>query len=175
MAEWLGVEPFGLPPAAVDGLVGRSLAGRSLAGEDDTLSRPNRQDTRGEPESPGGPRPRDGQQSRVDQETREQLAGRILLAEALAYGPDLVAVRQESWKLIATRAGDVFGLYDLATDPKEKTDLTAARSDIARHLLAHLAAWRAVRPGDDDPGSATSWDDVDATVRQRLKDLGYTD
>jgi len=132
MAEWLGVEPFDLPPAAVDGLVGRSLAGSSPA-------------------------------------------DRILLAEALAYGPDLVAIRQESWKLIASRAGDVFGLYDLATDPNEKTDLTAARPDIARHLLAHLAAWRAVKPGEDDPGSATSWNDVDATVRQRLKDLGYTD
>jgi arylsulfatase A-like enzyme len=142
MAEWLGVEPFALPPAAVDGLVGRSLAGNSPADS-----------------SPAGSSPAD----------------RILLAEALAYGPDLVAIRQESWKLIASRAGDVFGLYDLATDPHEKTDLTAARPDIARHLLAHLAAWRVVNPDDDDPGSATSWNDVDTTVRQRLKDLGYTD
>jgi len=132
MADWLGVEPFALAPAPVEGMVGRSLAGRSLA-------------------------------------------DRILLAEALAYGPDLVAIRQRSWKLIATRAGDVFGLYDLATDPHEKSDLTAARPDIVRHLLAHLAAWRAVNPGDDASGSTNSWGDVDAAVRQRLKDLGYTD
>ena len=34
---------------------------------------------------------------------------RTILAEALAYGPDIVAVRRGSWKLVARRDGTVTG------------------------------------------------------------------
>jgi arylsulfatase A-like enzyme len=143
VTDWLGLDPFPLPPEPVSGSVGRSVAPDLLAPAD----------------AP---------------------ADRILLAEAIAYGPDLVAVRQGDWKLIARRSGEPLGLYDLAADPGEQTDLTAARPDVARRLQEHLGKWRAALGDDRDrhggaDGKPARWTDVDATVRRRLKELGYTD
>ncbi len=36
-----------------------------------------------------------------------------------------------------------FKLFDLVDDPSEKTDLTKARSNLAKRLIGELAAWRA--------------------------------
>jgi len=109
---------------------------------------------------------------------------RFLLSEAIAYGPDLVAVRRDRWKLIATRAGQPLGLYDLATDPAEQNDMRATQPAEAAALLDHLATWRRAVPDPDGSGAgngkgsgepAASWDDLSETVRRRLKDLGYTE
>jgi choline-sulfatase len=106
----------------------------------------------------------------------EAPSDRILLAEEIAYGPDLVAIRQGGWKLIAERTGRPLALYDLSNDPGERMDRAAARGDIVRRLQAHLATWYTEAGRDTGAGGdPASWQDVDATVRQRLKDLGYTD
>jgi arylsulfatase A-like enzyme len=99
---------------------------------------------------------------------------RVLLSEAVAFGPDLVAVRQAGWKLQAHRDGRVLGLYDLATDPRERDDRHAAAPDRLQALQAVLARWRAAAPrpaaGDRPSGG---WAQVDDEVRRRLKELGY--
>lgn len=99
---------------------------------------------------------------------------RLILAEALAYGPDLVALRRGPHKLLAMRDGRVLGLYDLQVDPREGTDLQNERPDVRDALLADLARWRDSGKGavGDTDGS---WQDLDDTVRRRLKDLGYSD
>lgn len=99
---------------------------------------------------------------------------RLILAEALAYGPDLVAVRRGSWKLVAHRDGRALGLFDLASDPQERDDLQHSRPEKLAVLKTDLAEWRAAAPqagggADGDSG----WDSMDDEVRKRLKDLGY--
>jgi arylsulfatase A-like enzyme len=99
---------------------------------------------------------------------------RVILAEALAYGPDVVAVRQQGWKLIAHRDGRPLGLYDLGADPGESDDREAAEPDRLHALQRHLAAWRAFKPADGGPGGGPAdWSELDDEVRRRLKDLGY--
>ncbi len=99
---------------------------------------------------------------------------RWLVAEALAYGPDVVAVRRGRWKLIAHRNGRVLGFYDLVEDPREHDDRQHRHPDLVRAWQAHLASWRqaageAIPTGD----AAGGWHDLDDEVRRRLKDLGY--
>lgn len=112
---------------------------------------------------------------------------RLVLAEAIAYGPDLVALRRGSWKLIAHRDGRPLALFDLREEPREMRDLAAAQPAVVDGLLADLGVWRAMdlraAPGrngpqdgpGDRPEDRRTWQDLDATVRQRLKDLGYTE
>jgi len=99
---------------------------------------------------------------------------RLILAEALAYGPDLVALRRDNLKLVAHRDGRPLGLYDLQADPGEKVDLQQDHPDELAALLAALARWRDSGLGaTGDQGG--DWQDLDNTVRQRLRDLGYSD
>lgn len=102
-------------------------------------------------------------------------AARLLLAEALAYGPDVVAARRGRHKLVAHRDGRPLALYDLASDPGEGTNLLEAAPAALAELLTELERWRGSgcgATGDDEGGS---WGDLDDTVRQRLKDLGYAE
>ncbi len=100
---------------------------------------------------------------------------RVLLAEALAYGPDVVAVRQGPWKLIAQRSGLPLGLYHLTRDPVERDDQQHAEPERLRVLQDLLARWRIAVAADrgDEPASGGGWADEDDEVRRRLKDLGY--
>ncbi len=99
---------------------------------------------------------------------------RILLAEDIAYGPDLVAVRRGPWKLIARRAGEPLALYDLETDPAELRDRRADAPGILAELAETLAAWRETTArGADGGGPAGEWEDVEERVRRQLRELGY--
>lgn len=103
---------------------------------------------------------------------------RLLLAEAIAYGPDLVALRQGPWKFIAHRDGRPLGLYRLSSDPGEQYDLADSQPEMVARFQDLLARWRAAagtKDGAPDSGTPSSWNDMDDTVRQRLKDLGYSD
>lgn len=106
----------------------------------------------------------------------EPTEDRLILAEAIAYGPDLVALRKGRWKLIAHRDGRPLALFDLLGSPDEKIDVQQANPDVVREFVALLAQWTDTKCGADG-GSAgeQSWDDMEDTVRQRLKDLGYSE
>jgi len=98
----------------------------------------------------------------------------LVLSEAMAYGPDLVALRRGPIKLIAHRDGRPLALFDLKQDPQEQRDLAADRPDDVVRLLTDLSQWR------DSGHGATGkeggrWEDMEDTVRRRLKDLGYSD
>jgi arylsulfatase A-like enzyme len=99
---------------------------------------------------------------------------RLILSEAIAFGPDLVAVRRGPLKLIAHRDGKILALYDLAADPGEKRDLAAERPAWAADLVAALDPWRQSGLGATGD-QAGKWEDLDDTIRKRLKDLGYSD
>lgn len=103
---------------------------------------------------------------------------RLLLAEAIAYGPDLVALRRGPWKFIAHRDGRPLALFRLSSDPGEEHDLIATQPQVVAEFQELLARWRAAaqrKNGAPDSGTPSSWNDLDDTVRQRLKDLGYSD
>ncbi len=100
---------------------------------------------------------------------------RLLLAEAIAYGPDLVALRQGPWKLIAARDGRPLALFDLAADPREQRDLAPARPDIVAMLREAAVAWQASGKGAHDSAGGGEWSELDGTVRERLRDLGYSE
>jgi arylsulfatase A-like enzyme len=95
---------------------------------------------------------------------------RLLLAENIAYGPDLVAVRRGRWKLIAYRdPPTALALYDLEADPGETEDRREAEPAVTGGLLARIEAWnRQVRPELGGDGG-----DLDERILQGLKDLGY--
>ncbi len=150
VADWLGAGPLPLPRGAAADLTGRSLAGRLDCGESV------------EPDGAAG---------------AATSNGRVRLAEAIAYGPDLVALRQQQWKLIAHRDGRVLGLYDLAADPAERDDRHAAEPARLLDLQAVLARWRSALPvargdrGGEPPRGG--WTEIDGEVRKRLQELGY--
>ena len=101
-------------------------------------------------------------------------AERWLVAEALAYGPDVVAVRRGRWKLIAHRNGRSLGLYDLVEDPREHDDRQHRHPDLVRTLQAQITTWRRTVGDAASTGNAAGgWHDLDDEVRRRLKDLGY--
>ncbi|MEW6741128.1 MAG: sulfatase-like hydrolase/transferase [Planctomycetota bacterium] len=64
----------------------------------------------------------------------------------------LTALRSGNVKLI--EGGDVLELYDVASDPAEKSNLAREREQEAALLGAELAAWRSVRPPAPGPFTA---------------------
>jgi len=101
--------------------------------------------------------------------------GRLRLAEAIAYGPDLIALRQGSWKLIAARDGRPLALFDLAADPGEQRDVASDQPVVLAALRAQAEAWRDSGLGADGADAGGAWGDLDDTVRERLRDLGYSE
>ena len=61
-------------------------------------------------------------------------------------GAPNVAVRQGDWKLLVNADGTHPELYDLASDPRETVDLSAARPEIARQLTESALGWRRSLP-----------------------------
>lgn len=57
-----------------------------------------------------------------------------------------VAVREGPWKLLVNADGTGAELYDLATDPAESTEVSAAHLAIAHDLTAKALAWRRALP-----------------------------
>ncbi len=108
--------------------------------------------------------------------TGELPPDRIILSEAIAFGPDLVAVRQGRWKMIAWRDGRPLALFDLMSCPEEIYDVQNANPEVVTRFQSILSQWRESRTGAGKPDTpAGSWDNMEDTVRKRLRDLGYSD
>ncbi len=155
LLEWLGLPPLppttlpnSAPPELAAALKGRTqapLAARAAPG--------------------GGVPPQPGR-LRLESE-------RLRLSEAIAYGPDLVAIRRGKWKLVAARDGRPLALFDLERDPLESVDASGSAPDALAELVALARAWHTSGVGAAGDGGG-AWADVDDTVRERLRDLGYT-
>ncbi|PJA77018.1 hypothetical protein CO151_00775 [bacterium CG_4_9_14_3_um_filter_65_15] len=100
---------------------------------------------------------------------------RVVLSEALAYGPDLVAVRRGRWKLVARRDGRPLALFDLKSDAQELRDVGNREPEVLAELTAIAKRWRDTGWGATGEEGGNSWNDVDGEVLQRLKDLGYAE
>jgi arylsulfatase A-like enzyme len=91
-----------------------------------------------------------------------------LFAESPAYGPATRVVVEGSLKLIA-RSGAPPLLFDLSSDPGERTDLAAARPEAVAALAKRLADTLPFEVADR-PVSRLA---LDAETRERLRSLGY--
>jgi len=80
------------------------------------------------------------------------------------------AIYDGDWKYIhsTTARGE---LYDLGSDPDEKTNMCSARPDVAARLKSELNTWQRARPlfdGRKEAGAALSESEL-----ERLRSLGY--
>lgn len=73
------------------------------------------------------------------------LDGRDPGTTRVAYSamPDYVftSLTWQSWKIIRNNAAGQFRLFNLATDPGERTDLSQAQPDVAARLSGQLSSW----------------------------------
>jgi len=84
-----------------------------------------------------------------------------------------VAIREGSWKAIWNAGPDTLELYDLARDPRELRDRSGEEIERAQRLAA-LAREHAAPCLDASP-EAPSVPELDESVRERLRELGYLD
>ncbi len=104
---------------------------------------------------------------------------RVLLAEDLAYGPDLVGVKRGPWKLVARRRPrEALALFHLGDDPLELRDLSAEQPQRLQELLDAVSVWDRAGDHDDggdrgEPETAGDWEHLDDRVRRQLRELGY--
>ena len=90
-------------------------------------------------------------------------------AEAIAYGPDRIALMSGSQKLISDRFGTPRALYDLALDPLELQDLLSSfDADSLRTQLIEFEQSLADRAPAQTPLGELNEEMIDA-----LRALGY--
>jgi len=78
-------------------------------------------------------------------------------------------IRQGNWKYIEAPMENTRELYDLSSDPGERTNLLPRRRKLARKLAGQLEAWRNEQTGLAlGPGQEASEDEF-----ERLRSLGY--
>ena len=86
------------------------------------------------------------------------------------YAHSRYSVRTPRWKLIESTSPQKMELYDLESDPGERTNLVRENPDVARALHAELEQWRTTRtPVDGAPAPVA----LTPEEIERLKALGY--
>jgi choline-sulfatase len=107
--------------------------------------------------------------NRPGQEDRSE-AGRALYMESLNpllsrnWAP-LRGIRTPKWKYIDAPAPE---LYDLESDPAERTNVCGTNAAAASRLRGELQAWLGRQPAAEGGGAA-----LDREARQKLESLGY--
>ncbi|MBK1828308.1 sulfatase family protein [Haloferula rosea] len=66
------------------------------------------------------------------------------------------AVVDQQWKLLSSRDGDYFELYDLVADPLEKINLADQKTEVVAELNEKLEQWKATLPEGPDPSCFSS-------------------
>lgn len=92
------------------------------------------------------------------------LFGRPLRVKGNKHG-----VRQGDWKYVEAPMERTRELYDLSSDPAERTNLVSRRRELVRELAGQLEAWRNRQEGLAlGPGQEAGEEDL-----ERLRSLGY--
>jgi arylsulfatase A-like enzyme len=90
--------------------------------------------------------------------------GRPLRVKGGKYG-----IRQGNWKYIEAPMERTRELYDLSSDPGERTNLLSRRRQLARELAGQLEAWRNKQTGLAlGPGQEAAEEEL-----ERIRSLGY--
>jgi arylsulfatase A-like enzyme len=91
----------------------------------------------------------------------------------LQYASQLYCVRTPRWKLIFEPANGLAELFDLRRDPVEHVNLADIYPEVAKTLLAEIAAWRRERPKLEF--QETPVDKLSAEKIEELRALGYVE
>ena len=86
-----------------------------------------------------------------------------------------VVVRQGRWKGIWNVEVGTFELYDLSSDPAERTDLSSRQTERAKTMHAFAEAWLKPFRGQADQASPDDGRVIDEQTRRLLRALGYLD
>ena len=100
---------------------------------------------------------------------RDEIFAEFLFAEPKKYGGPVVAVRTDRWKLILRSNGDD-ELYDLESDPGERTNLADTRPDDLAHCANRIRRWDAAHPRDERGERGLVISDE---LRRVLEEAGY--
>ena len=84
------------------------------------------------------------------------------------------ALRQGSWKIVESSEGE-FWLYDLASDPSERSNLANEHPTELARMKAELSVARIDLdlPELDADLAAAEMPELDAATQDRLRELGY--
>jgi arylsulfatase A-like enzyme len=101
----------------------------------------------------------------------ERSSERAPIVAATAFrGALKLALIEGDEKLIQHGGGEVVGLFDLGSDPRETRDLSSSRPARVREMVSSLTTL--ARPSAVAAGGATT---LDAATAQQLRALGYHD
>jgi arylsulfatase len=95
-----------------------------------------------------------------------------ILSEAKAWPEYKASIRHGRWKCIVDRRRGRRELFDLETDPGERTNLTDTAGDVGDRCEGELHAMLAALSRQAAPERALTGD-MDAATTERLRDLGY--
>ena len=96
--------------------------------------------------------------------------------EAVLYGPEQKFLRTDRWKLVyRPGAPDSLLLFDLAADPGERHEVAASEPVRVDSLRAELGRWMEAVGSAGALAARDLPDDLDPSVREQLKALGYID
>jgi arylsulfatase A-like enzyme len=84
-----------------------------------------------------------------------------------------VAVRDGSWKGVWNAELDRFELFDLASDPGERRDLSVEQPERARAMAEDARSWLAACRARGEKARPHPAGELDQAERQRLRALGY--
>jgi arylsulfatase A-like enzyme len=105
-----------------------------------------------------------------------------VFSESIEYGPDRFSCREKNLKVIVAPTPDVnlsqtrvaarpLEIFDLSTDPKEKTSLAASatpRASVSMNVL-----WKRVKTVFTPAREAEDSDTISKELREQLRSLGY--
>ena len=89
---------------------------------------------------------------------------------AQTRGNENIAIRKGNMKGILSLAPKNIELYDLAADPHERNDLSAAQPELATQLRRSIMEWLAARPQLGGPGTGRP---LSEGALDSLRNLGY--
>jgi hypothetical protein len=93
----------------------------------------------------------------------------VLFGRPLRVKGDKYGVRQGSWKFVEAPLEKTRELYDLSSDPGERSNLASRHRELTRQLAGQLEAWRSRQDGL----AVAPRKEADEEDLERLRSIGY--
>ena len=104
----------------------------------------------------------------------QDLPARTAFAEGLLYQEQRWSVRTVQWKSILNIAARTVELYDVLSDPAERTDLAPQQAGLVQQFKSAAGQWYLANKALGEQLSAPDPVALSPEQRERLRSLGYT-